>query len=306
MLKKLLVLSVVALAGLTTIVRAQSPAAAGDAREADRTEIRAHIDSIFQAFIDKDIPKLRATHSSDWRGFLEGSPVAIKGIEEYMDSIGAGPKSSWGVKDPNGGMKSYKITSFDILFHGPDLAVVCFVADVESRGGGASTLRILDVYARRDGHWIQAGSHTAVHPEAVAKQMSAPVDISPQWRQRILAAREAVWRAWFTNDQAKLEKMIPADAVAINANSNEWENRAAILEGAKRFAASGTKLVRLEFPRTEIQMYGRTLVLYTSYILEFERDGQKSTESGRGTETFVVRDGQLVNTGWHLDAEKPK
>ena len=134
--------------------------------------------------------------------------------------------------------------------------------------------------------------------------MSDSVTISPRFRQRILEGREAVWRAWFTNDQAKLEKLIPADAVAIESGSEAWENRAAILEGAKRFAASGAKLVRLEFPRTEIQMYGRTIVIYTSYLTEIEKDGQKSTQSGRGTETFVMRDGVLVNTGWHLDSEK--
>lgn len=304
MLKKLFLLFLFAIAGLVMSVRAQAPAQGNDGRDSDRAAIRAHIDSIFRAFIDKDIPKLRATHSEDWRGFLQDSDVAIKGIEEYMDSIGAGPDSTWGVKNPNTGMKSYKITSYDTLFHGPDLAVVCFVADVESRTGESSTLRILDVYARRTGHWIQAGSHTVVHPQAIEKQMSAPVTISPRLRQRILEGREAIWRAWFTNDQAKLEELIPEDAVAIESGSETWENRAAILEGAKRFASSGAKLVRLEFPRTEIQMYGRTIVLYTSYLTEVEKDGQKSTHSGRGTETFVIRDGQLINTGWHLDSEK--
>ena len=281
---------------------AQAPGNDG-AREQDKAEIRAHIESIFQAFIEKDIPKLRATHSEDWRGFLEYSDVPIKGIDQYMESIGAGPGSTWGVKDPHDGMKSFKITSFDVLFHGPDLAVVSFVADVQSRGGAASTLRILDVYARRDGRWIQAGSHTAVHPEAIERRISSPANVSPQFRQELLRAREAVWRAWFSNDQASLQKMIPAEAVAIDAGADRWSDRAAILEGAKDFAASGAKLVNLEFPRTDIQVYGRTIILYTTYVTELETQGKKSTQRGRGTEVFVERDGQLVNTGWHLDAE---
>src|SRR4051812_49386044 len=74
-----------------------------DGRAADRAAIRAHIESIFQAFINKDGDKLRATHSEDWRGFLEGSPVAIRGIEEYMRAV------SPGLKNPNSGMSSYKI-----------------------------------------------------------------------------------------------------------------------------------------------------------------------------------------------------
>jgi ketosteroid isomerase-like protein len=302
MFKRLLAFSLLTFAALTATTRGQAPAPIGGGRDADRAAIRAHIESIFEAFVSKDIPKLRATHSDDWRGFLEGSPVAIKGIEEYMTAIGAGPNSTGGVRNPATGMKSYTITSYDTLFHGPDTAIVSFVADIETRAGGSSTLRIMDVYSRRSRQWIQTASHTVVHPRAIEKQMSAPSTVSPQLRQQILDAREKVWRAWFTNDQAHLAEAIPEDAVAINADSDDWADRAAILAGAKQFAASGGKLVRLEFPRTEIQMYGRTVVIYTSYVFEIEVSGQKSTQSGRGTETFVIRGGQLVNTGWHLDA----
>jgi len=57
-------------------------------RAADAAAIRAHIESIFQAFIDGDVEKIHATHSDDWRGFLEGSDVPIKGIDEYMRANG--------------------------------------------------------------------------------------------------------------------------------------------------------------------------------------------------------------------------
>jgi hypothetical protein len=33
-------------------------------------------------------------------------------------------------------------------------------------------------------------------------------------------------------------------------------------------------------------------------------NGKRTTERGRGTEIFVRRGNELVNTGWHLDAEK--
>jgi hypothetical protein len=55
---------------------------------ADAAAIRAHIESIFQAFIDADIDKIFKTHSEDWRGFLEGSRTPIKGIDEYMRANG--------------------------------------------------------------------------------------------------------------------------------------------------------------------------------------------------------------------------
>src|SRR5215813_8860682 len=71
-----------------TSLRAQSASAARDDRQADRDLIRAHIESIFQAFIDWDIDKIYATHSQDWHGFLEGTTVPIQGINDYMKANG--------------------------------------------------------------------------------------------------------------------------------------------------------------------------------------------------------------------------
>jgi hypothetical protein len=51
---------------------------AQDDRTADRAAIKAHIESIFQAFINKDLAALRETHAENWLGYLEGSrTVAI-------------------------------------------------------------------------------------------------------------------------------------------------------------------------------------------------------------------------------------
>ena len=49
--------------------------AAGQTRGADRpadaAAIRAHIESIFQAFVDKDRAKLETTHGAEWRARRE-------------------------------------------------------------------------------------------------------------------------------------------------------------------------------------------------------------------------------------------
>jgi hypothetical protein len=134
--------------------------------------------------------------------------------------------------------------------------------------------------------------------------MSKPLAVTPQIREQVLTAREAVWRAYFANDQGALKRLIPDEAIAIDSGSGEWSNRAAILADAQRFADSGGKLVRLEFPKTELQIYGSTVIVYTTYIYELEMDGKRTTQSGRGTEIFVRRGNELVNTGWHLDAGK--
>jgi ketosteroid isomerase-like protein len=63
------------------------------------------------------------------------------------------------------------------------------------------------------------------------------------------------------------------------------------------------KLAKLEFPSTEIQAYGNTAIIYSTYLYELEKDGQRKQSSGRVTEVFVQRQGRWVNPGWHMDAQ---
>jgi len=287
--------------GVVLVLAATLGAAPQDDRKADREAIRAHIESIFQAFVRRDAAALRATHAKNWLGYLEGSRTMIRGVDGYMD---------WNYVDPSSpyGMKSYKMREFDMIFKG-DAAFVCFVAEVEANtpnGPSRRTLRISDFYTKEDGKWIQTGSDTELHPESAEEQYQTPRPLGDQMKKRLLDAREAVWRAYFSNDRAALEKLIPEETVAINAGDNNWENRKAIFEGAERFAKSGGKLVKLEFPKTEIQVYGYTAVVYSDYLYELEIGGQRSQQSGRVTEVFVLRKGQWVNPGWHMDKHNEK
>ena len=275
-------------------------AAADDDRAADRAAIRAHIDRIFQAFIHKDRAELRATHAANWLGYLEGSHKMIRGIDEYMDTTA--------YFDPNSpyGMTGYHMREFDMIFQG-DAAFVAFVAEVEARTpGGPSkrTLRITDFYTRQNGAWIQTGSDTDLHPESVAQQYQALRTLSDNEKKHLLDAREAVWRAYFAGDRAALEKLLPEELVTIEAFGGEWGNRQAVLESSARFAADGGKLVRLEFPKTEIQAYGYTAIVYSTYAYEIEQGGKRSANSGRVTEVFVYRNGAWVNPSWHMDGVK--
>ncbi len=272
---------------------------AQDDRAADRAAIRAHIDSIFQAFIKKDTAALRATHAENWLGYLDNSGRMLKGINDYMDWNQLDPKSPYG-------MKSYKFREFDMIFKG-DAAFVCFVADVDSNWPGAPPHRVLqicDFYTKNDGKWIQNGSDTGLHQESVEEQLAAARPIGDQMKKRLLDAREAVWRAFFAGDSSTLEKLLPEETLAIEAGGNNWSNRQKILADSADFARSGGKLIKLEFPKTEIQMYGFTAVLYSNYSYELEAGGQKITQSGRVTEVFVLRKGQWVNPGWHMDSGK--
>ena len=299
-------LSLILIAGLLA-----SSTRAQENRSADAAAIRAHIESIFQAFIDGDIDKIYATHSEDWRGLLEGTRAPIKGIDDYMRANGIewprpanAPKST--PYYPTG--TSYRVSDFDVHFYSPDLGVASFVGEFVRNIGDATVtmrrFRIMDVYAKRKGSWIQVASHTAVDPEWRMEQMSQPQNVTSQIRQQVLNAREAVWKAWFANDRQALDRLIPEEAIAIDAGPGQWSNRAMILAQAKRFADSGSRLVKLEFPKTEMQIYGPAIIVYTTYLYEIETDGKRVAESGRATEIFVRRGKELVNTGWHMDSVK--
>ena len=277
---------------------------AADDRAADREAIRAHIDRIFQAFIHKDAAELRATHDTHWLGYLEGSGTVIRGIDGYMEN------ASYGIANSEYGMTGYKMREFDMIFQG-DAAFVTFVADVDSRtpsGPAHRTLRITDFYARRNGQWIQAGSDTEEHPESLQARMRAgaeePRTLNEADRKSLLEAREAVWHAFFANDKPALEKLIPRELVTIEAEGNEFGSRNAVMAGSEQFARSGGKLARLEFPKTEIQCYGSTAIVYSTYLYEIERGGKRTPSSGRVTEVFVRRNGQWVNPGWHMDTAR--
>jgi ketosteroid isomerase-like protein len=127
---------------------------------------------------------------------------------------------------------------------------------------------------------------------------------TPNDQKDLLKTREAVWRFWFAGDTESLKRLVPADTIAISSGEEKWHNQAEILQQSAQFHASGGKLLRLEFPRTEVRRYGNVAILYSQYLLELETGGKQSTSSGRVTEVFVLHDGMWTNPGWHTDSEK--
>jgi len=266
-------------------------------RAADAAAIRAHIESICQAFVDKDEAKLRATHGDDWRGFTPWSGHVIRGLDGYMKEATFDPGTPKGQ-----GMVGFKMSDFDAVFYG-DTAVASFVLDVdvvEGTQNGKEKLTLVDVYHKGPKGWIQVASNTSLHPDELDRLMSRANMIDGNDRKALLAAREAVWRAWFAGDTAALSKLVPPELITIDPGSETFGTRASNLDGAQRFAASGAKLTRLAFPRTDIQSYGNTAILYTTYELDLVSGGQTSTQRGVATEVFVRQDGRWINTGWQL------
>lgn len=276
---------------VTTLSAQQLTAVPGDKRQADRDAIRAHIDSIFRAYMQKDRAKIKSTHAPEWRGFLNPSHTIIRGLDEYMQYADRSLKSP--------GFQTYKIIDFDVMFYG-DVALVPYIAQI-GPDENHFKLRVLDVYAKLQGDWIQVGSYTATHPDTEEYYQEQLVQLPPAAKQELLTAREAVWRDFFANNRAHLEETIPPETIAINPGQKDWDGREQVLAGAKGFADAGGKLTRLEFPKTEIQVYGNVALLYSEYLYVTEIKGNSEQHSGRATEMFVNRDGKWVNVGWHLD-----
>ena len=124
--------------------------------------------------------------------------------------------------------------------------------------------------------------------------------LDPDERTALLKAREAVWRAWFAGDQTTLLTLLPPELITIEPGSTTFGTLQSNLDGSRGFAAGGGKLKRLVFPSTEIQAYGNTAIIYTSYEMDLESGGQSQTERGMATEVFLLKDGQWLNTGWQL------
>jgi ketosteroid isomerase-like protein len=290
-------LTAIILAGATTafVVIASAQTRVPAERAADVAAVRAQIESIFQAFIDKDVPKLEATHAADWRGFMPGSSQVIRGLDGYMNA------ATFSATLPKGqGAVGYRISDFDVVFYG-DTAVASFVADLDIVAGADKTtekLTLVDVYHKEPKGWIQVASDTSFHPEETERQTSRFRPLTSEERAPVLAAREAVWRAWYAGDTAALARLVPEELMTVG--SDAFGTRESILAASRRFAASGAKLTRLAFPRTEFQSYGSTVILYTSYEIDIAREGQTRTERGVATEVFVRQNGRWLNTGWQV------
>jgi ketosteroid isomerase-like protein len=138
-----------------------------------------------------------------------------------------------------------------------------------------------------------------------AAAWAATVRARPQAADtELLQVRERVWRAWFAGDIQTLEQLVPPDTIVMSGGEEQWKHQAEVLRTAAEFHAKGGKLLRLEFPRTEVQHYGDVAIVWSSYALELEVDGKKSSGSSRVTEIFVKRNGKWTNPGWHTDEEK--
>jgi hypothetical protein len=60
---------------------------------------------------------------------------------------------------------------------------------------------------------------------------------------------------------------VPKDTIVIRSGEKNWKHQAEILPTAAQFQADGGKLVRLDFPLTEIQHFGNVAIIYSQYVV---------------------------------------
>jgi ketosteroid isomerase-like protein len=120
----------------------------------------------------------------------------------------------------------------------------------------------------------------------------------------LLEVREQVWRAWFAGDTKTLENLVPAEAIVISDGEEKWKNQREVIRSSAEFHEKGGQLIRLEFPHTDVQHFGDVVIVWSSYVLETESGGKRSSSVGRATEIFVRHDGRWTNPGWHTSSTK--
>ena len=134
---------------------------------------------------------------------------------------------------------------------------------------------------------------------AISAIVFMPAQLTPQTSndEELLRTRESVWRAWFAGDTKTLETLVPAETIVMSGGEKEWKHQRDVLRSSTEFHIKGGKLIRLEFPRTEIQHFDNVAIIWSSYILETEIAGKRSSGSSRATEIFVQKNGRWTNPG---------
>jgi hypothetical protein len=133
--------------------------------------------------------------------------------------------------------------------------------------------------------------------------LSAQV-VSKDIERQLLAARDTIWHAWFANDTAALNRMLPRASAAAQARGpgqTAWEDRASILAGARQFAGGGRRLERIDFAGTKIALDGDVAVVTSTYTTVTRGGSSADTTRGRATEVFVRDGSRWVNPFWHLE-----
>ena len=235
-----------------------------------------------------------------WRGeFLQNPsllpPEAVGIVEwtedwKHRDEIIAGAKTA----NANGiNIRRLQFPTTEIQLYG-DTAILystyIYEAEFNGQSAGVETGRSTEIFIRRNGKWLAAGWHIDSGTHLVPR-----ADL----KKTLMDLRESIWRAWFTNDSAFLRHTLRPDMVAADDQQGGLKTREDILADTKKFADSGAKILKLEFPHTEIRIFEQTAILVSDFRWEGQADGKTiGPVTGHTTDIFIYRDGKWYESGW--------
>lgn len=140
--------------------------------------------------------------------------------------------------------------------------------------------------------------------EAPAVSMPQLTQVDPVVYREVVAIRDTAWRAYFANDTAVMHRLFPDNFISVGWGGGPWEGRSGTLAGAAELSANEGRLLQLNFPHTEVQLFGDLAVVYSLYEVTFEVGGAQVHQSGRATEVFRRRGSSWDHPSWHLDSGK--
>ena len=119
-------------------------------------------------------------------------------------------------------------------------------------------------------------------------------EFSAETRAALLAARDTVWRAWFSGDSVLLKEILPDSVVGMG------KPRAAIVADAVGFRENGGTLVSLSFSDDEFLVRNGMALVLSRYQVITSTAGVLDTMRGQATEVFTTENGRWLNPFWHL------
>ena len=125
---------------------------------------------------------------------------------------------------------------------------------------------------------------------------------SPETQRQLIAARDTIWRAYFSNDTALLRRFLPQAAASFEGGENgRWNDRAQITNSAREFVRSKGRLLDLRFTNTQISQTGNSALVRSNFRTITQSGARVDTASGRATELFVRVRNTWVNPYWQLE-----
>lgn len=131
---------------------------------------------------------------------------------------------------------------------------------------------------------------------------AAAQDDSAQAVQKL----ERAWLDAYEQHDDKAMEAIVSDDFTITFPDGSRQTKAQIIASLKRPRREGSPVLKFHTEEVQARVYGDTVILIGRVMTEYQRDGQKSTQQQRYTDTYVKRNGRWQVVASHLSNDAPR